>query len=1147
MTNREIYVNDPCAHDLLNNGVAEVKDTGSAEELRTLHYELSTFVCEGQYEKGLQRILGSYLTNLERPEQPAVWVSGFYGSGKSHLVKMLRALWEDTAFSDGATARGLAKLPDSVADQLRELSTAGRRLGGLHAAAGTLGAGKSDQARLALLSIIFRSVGLPETYPLARFVMRLRDRGKLDAVRGYVEAQGESWDGELLALHASPVIAQALVEADAGFGETPREVRETLRAQYPSQTKDVDNTEMVQAIHDALSVDGKMPCTLIALDEVQQYINEMGDRTRVIQEIAEACRTKFGGRVLLVATGQSALSGTPQLQRLQDRFRVLVHLSDEDVDTVIRKIVLQKKPSASPRVEAVLAENAGEVQRHLTGTKLGPLPEDEQWKVADYPLLPTRRRFWERALRAIDQGGTQGQLRNQLKTVHEAARATATQPLGTVVGADFLFEQQAVSLLQTGALPPQQHATIQALMNGREDERLKGRLLALIFLIGKLPRKGSADLGMRAVPDVLADLLVTDLSAGSATLRRRVPELLHELEADGQLMRVEDEYRLQTAEGAEWERDFRTRFNAIKDDQARIGSERDELLHSAATRMLGSVRVLHGASKFPREVKLHFGVEPPKTDGTSIPVWVRDGWSDDEQSFLADARRMGDEDPTILVWIPRRSADDLTHALAARRAAKETLDARGIPSTQEGKEARAATEGRQSSAQQKLELTLIPDIFGEARVLQAGGQEVGSGSRPERVRRAAESSLVRLFPNFSEADHTGWAKVIERARKGDGEPLQAVGWKAETEKHGVTSSVLNFVGAGRSGAELRKRFAGSPYGWPDDTIDGALYGLVATGHLRASVGHQTVEAGALERRQINGASFRRENIVVTTKERLAIRKLLQAAGIGFTPNAEAAAVPELLERLRAAARDAGGEAPLPARPSTEQLDDLVARSGNDQLVALAEAREELEKDLAAWHATAARAKQRLPQWERLQRLLGYAARLDDVDALEKQIEAIREKRQLLADPDPVAPQLQHLVERLREALLSAVQSFHTIFDRERAALEASDVWQQLDEAARAEILHGRGLTEVPEVKAGTEAELLAALQQVSLTEWRDRRDALPRRFGQAREEAARRLEPKIVRVHLPGGTFRERDEVDAYLEQLRETLYAQLDEGPVMV
>lgn len=98
-----------------------------------LRYELETFVCDGQYEKGVEDILGTYLKNVDQAQQPGVWISGFYGSGKSHLVKMLRALWTDMTFPDGATSRGIAKLPEKVKDLLAELSTQGKRHGGLHA------------------------------------------------------------------------------------------------------------------------------------------------------------------------------------------------------------------------------------------------------------------------------------------------------------------------------------------------------------------------------------------------------------------------------------------------------------------------------------------------------------------------------------------------------------------------------------------------------------------------------------------------------------------------------------------------------------------------------------------------------------------------------------------------------------------------------------------------------------------------------------------------------------------------------------------------------------------------------------------------------------------------------------------------------
>jgi len=110
---------------------------------------------------------------------------------------MLRALWMDTRFPDGATARGIANLPQSVQDLLKELNTQGKRHGGLHATSGTLGAGASGSVRLALLRIIFKSVGLPEQYPVARFVMWLKSEGIYDAVKAHVEKEGFDWVEEL--------------------------------------------------------------------------------------------------------------------------------------------------------------------------------------------------------------------------------------------------------------------------------------------------------------------------------------------------------------------------------------------------------------------------------------------------------------------------------------------------------------------------------------------------------------------------------------------------------------------------------------------------------------------------------------------------------------------------------------------------------------------------------------------------------------------------------------------------------------------------------------------------------------------------------------------------------------------------------------
>ena len=166
----------------------------------------------GSMRKDLEHILETYLKNIDQAQQPAVWVSGFYGSGKTHLVKMLRALWVDSSFEDGATARGIANLPKNIRDLLIELSTQGKRLGGLHAVSGTLGSGASGSVRLALLGIIFKSVGLPEQYPVARFVMWLKSEGIYEKVREIVEQKGYNWQEELDNFHVGEGVYEALCQ-----------------------------------------------------------------------------------------------------------------------------------------------------------------------------------------------------------------------------------------------------------------------------------------------------------------------------------------------------------------------------------------------------------------------------------------------------------------------------------------------------------------------------------------------------------------------------------------------------------------------------------------------------------------------------------------------------------------------------------------------------------------------------------------------------------------------------------------------------------------------------------------------------------------------------------------------------------------------
>ena len=439
----ELLDRDPLQVRLANNGQARITGGTDPRVMRELRAELETFVCTGRFADALQRILERYLAHLDAPRQDAVWVSGFFGSGKSHLLKMLAHLWENTKFDDGATARGLVagRLPSEVGDALRELEVRARRIGKPPvAAAGSLLGGTIGHVRLSVLAVLLRARGFPEQYPQARFCFWLRENGLLDRVRGAVDAEGRSWEGELHNLYVSPVIASALIGADPTFADDVKAARQLLFQQFPPPKTDITTDEFVTAAKQVLAPDGEIPPTVLVLDEVQQYINEAQDRSATITELAEALQTRFDSRVLLVASGQSALSaGTTALQWLSDRFRTSVQLTDAEVEAVTREVLLRKRPTATPAIERMFEDHAGEVSRHLSGTRLAVRPEDGDSNVGDYPLLRTRRRFWEACFQTADPSGTQSQLRSQLRILYDSLQEVAEEPLGTVIRASDLF------------------------------------------------------------------------------------------------------------------------------------------------------------------------------------------------------------------------------------------------------------------------------------------------------------------------------------------------------------------------------------------------------------------------------------------------------------------------------------------------------------------------------------------------------------------------------------------------------------------------------------------------------------------------------------------------------------------------------------
>ena len=1145
MKNREIYQNDPTTRKLVNEGVASVNDERTSQALAVLRYELETFVCEGQYENGMSHILETYLSNIDQAQQPAVWVSGFYGSGKSHLLKMLRAVWADTVFEDGATARGIANLPQNITDLLKELSTQAKRHGGLHAASGTLGSSSRDKTvRMALLSIIFKSIGLPEQYNIARFVMWLQKEGILEITKHHVEQNGYDWEEEIGDPNVAEGLYKALCEIKPNVFSLNSAVTEIMPQLFPN-VQDVSSDEMVEAIRKALTRDGKFPLTLVVLDEVQQYIGEDNQRSHEVQEAVEACCKNIGSKILFIGSGQTAVTGTSNLKKLEARFTVRVELSDADVDAVVRQVILAKKPEALPPIEQVMQTNLGEISRHLASTTIGHRQDDVAYFPQDYPILPVRRRFWENTLRVLDQTGTDSQLRNQLSVAHKAVQTNVDEPLGCVVPADYLYFDSADKLLQSRILPRKLYRKTMSWSKGSEEERLLARSCGLVFLINKVGGNNK-EVGIRANVDTLADLLVENLSQGSGSLREKLPRLLDKCEM---LMMVGDEYRIQTEESVEWNDEFLSQRSALANEPHRIEAERDDRIRSKFGDMARGISLTHGNSKVTRNIYPVFESQLPTDAGQKVCIWVRDGWSIDENSVRVDSRQAGNQSPTVFAFIPKRSADDLRHHLINYKAAASTLDKRGVPNSPEGTEARAAMETTKRNSENKIQ-ELLSEAFREARVFQAGGNEVLGNDLIEKIQEAFDSSLQRLYPQFHLADHTGWSKVYEKARKGAPDALKAVGDEGEPSKNTVCKKVLGFIAGGKKGGDIRTQFETTPYGWPRDAIDGGLQVLLVAGFIRVQDDHgQPVDPKELERKSIGKMMFKVESATVTTEQRIQIRKLMQKLGLSVKQGEELMFVPQFLQNLLELADRAGGEAPKPARPDTSSLDEIRLTAGNEQLLALYNRRDELKQCIETWTGLDERIANRRHEWETLKRLMNHAGGIQDAELILAQVKTIEEQRQLLEEPDLIVPLVGNLTQRLRDELNRLDKEYEIRHEGGIKRLHEDPNWQQLEPEQRYHLMSSQLLHESarPKVEVQSTVDVLTTLDKCSLSMFADRVAAMPARFDNLAAEAAEMCEPKVQFIRVPHRTLKTEEDIDAWIHEVEQLLKAALPEGPVVV
>lgn len=1143
--NNELFTRRPLDFEIPNDGVTNVDRPDDSNQWRVLEYELTSFVSEGEYEHGLERILDSYIRHRSSTTQPAVWVSGFYGSGKSHLVRVLQHLWADTALPNGASARGLVNLPQGIKDQLVELSTVGKRDGvPPWSAAGALDR-SGDTLNAVFLAIVLGAAGLPTRVAPAQVALWLAGKGDLDAVRTHVEAAGADFIEELSEYNLSTRLADAILTVDPSFAASGADVRKSLRSQFPPESA-LNTDETIALFRKVLQHvgGGAIPPTLIVLDEVQQYISGDGGRAMEVQNLVESVSREMDGRVLLVATGQQELTADTTLQKIQDRFTVKVVLKNQDVDAVVRRVLLNKEPAQRSTLESALAGVAGEISRQLVGSKIQHTAQDDADLVEDYPVLPSRRRFWESVLRQADAGRA-GQLRSQLRIVHDANRLVASKPVGTVVGADYLYSAKHEDLNGAGLLLKE---TQRLIHEQGQKEPLRGRVLGLIHLISLLPTTPPGDIGVRATVDHLVDLLVEDLANDGTALRQEVPEVLAALAESGVLQQDGDEYRLQTAAGRAWDEAFRRHSAQLTDSE--ISTERDTRLRAEVERALPST-VPQGKAKVARKLTLHTDSSAPNASDM-IPVWLRSEWDDGTTAKQFDelAKGLGPDSPVVLVHLPRAQAQAFAAALRNEIATRRTLDQQGIPQDDEGKQARRAMETRLARGQAQVS-DHIRDIVSKASVQLGGGSSPSGTALRDRVENGAQSAATRLFSKYGDADDARWSQVIDRIKKGSGaDALKQVGYDADPEQHPVVKEVLGRIsGAGTPASDVEKAVLSAPFGWPRDALMAAIGVLLDNGLVRATInGSDASTDKVLSQTRLGTVHLRRESTVLKAAEKIAARSLLSKLGVTADNDTLVSGAEQAVTELSKRAASIGGPAPLPDIVLPAGIDQIKTASGNDRVHALLAAKDDLTDFADRLDTLDKRRQPRLEALSTARALSTAAAGLNSAGEARSRLDAFEQTRELLADNDQISPIATDLASAVREAVTSAADLLEAARKSAGEGLAKQPAWASLDSAKQEQLLGENKLSPEPKPALSDATAVVEAVRARPLSSWGAEVDAVPARAAKALEAAVRLTAPKAGTVTLPTATISTADEVEAYLDDLRAKLTQALaDHNTVVV
>ncbi|MDI6749496.1 MAG: BREX system P-loop protein BrxC [Rhodocyclaceae bacterium] len=425
-----------------------------------LKAEISEYVVTESIEEQFRKLLDRMQLAMESggENEIGVWVSGFYGSGKSSFTKYLGLALDDRCTIDGTPF--IHYLQDRLHKPQTKalLSTVAKRFPAavvmLDLASEMLAGATMEDVTTVLYFKVLKWAGYSDNLVVADFERHVERDGRMAELEKRISDQfpGKKWSD----VHNSPLKVSALLPKIAHeFYPELFTTPTAFTAEMKGWTKSQD--QQTQEIVDIVREKSGKQHIIFIIDEVGQYVASRDNLILNLDGLAKNLKRLGNGKVWIIATAQQTLTeddpraalNSDKLYKLKDRFPIQIDLESSDIKEICYRRLLSKSPAGEAEL-GKLFDAHGQALRH--NTKL----QDAKYYDADfskerfiqlYPFLPAHFDILLHLLGALAKSTGGIGLRSAIKVIQDilkgegGSKAMADQPVGWLATTVTLYDE----------------------------------------------------------------------------------------------------------------------------------------------------------------------------------------------------------------------------------------------------------------------------------------------------------------------------------------------------------------------------------------------------------------------------------------------------------------------------------------------------------------------------------------------------------------------------------------------------------------------------------------------------------------------------------------------------------------------------------